>query len=281
MSNTYRYVVMKGKTMQDNEPKAFIPPVRLGMKSKFEFECHPGISCFTRCCRGINIILTPFDVITLKNRMGLSSHEFLAIYTEPHLLEKTDLPMVTLKLLDDDRKSCPFVKDEEGCIIYKDRPTACRYYPLGVATLQHKEGADGDDGFFFFVNEPHCKGFEEKKEWQVREWREDQGVDLRDKVNAEWTDLVVRKRSFPASIKLTEKAKQLFFMVSYDVDKFRSFVFESAFLKRIDVDDATVGKIKNDEIELLKFGLKWLKSVLFKQTDPEQQAANTTEKANP
>lgn len=263
--------------MNDTEKKASIEPVRLGMKSEFEFECHPGVSCFTRCCRGINIILTPYDIITLKARLNLTSHEFLAIYTEPHLLEKTDLPMVTLKLLDDDQKSCPFVKDEEGCILYEDRPTACRYYPLGVATLQHKEGAD-DQGFFFFVNEPHCKGFEEKKKWVVSVWREDQGVDLRDEINAEWTDLVVRKRSFPANIKLTEKAKQLFFMVSYDIDKFRDFVFESSFLERVDVDDATIEKIKNDEIELLKFGLEWLKSALFKQTSPEDQAANTAKK---
>jgi hypothetical protein len=71
----------------------------------------------------------------------------------------------------------------------------------------------------------------------VAEWREDQGVDLRDEINREWTDLVVRKRSFPPNIKLTEKAKQMFFLVSYDIDKFKEFVFESSFLKRIDVDD--------------------------------------------
>ena len=259
--------------MNDAAKAAGISPVRLGYNSRFNFKCHPGVSCFTVCCRGINIILTPYDIIQLKNRLDLSSHDFLAIYTEPHLLEKTDLPMVTLKLLDDDRKSCPFVKDKQGCIIYEDRPTSCRYYPLGVATLQHKEGAD-NEGFFFFVNEPHCKGFEEKTEWTVAEWREDQGVELRDEINREWTDLVVRKRSFPASIKLTDKAKQLFFMVSYDIDKFREFVFESAFLKRVDVDEATVEKIKTDEIELLKFGLEWLKGALFKQTDPEEQAAD-------
>ena len=64
-------------------------------------------------------------------------------------------------------------------------------------------------------------------------------------------------------------------MVSYDIDKFREFVFESAFLKRVDVDEATVEKIKTDEIELLKFGLEWLKGhALFKQTDPEEQAAD-------
>ena len=264
--------------MEDLNKTAAISPVRLGYQNKFTFKCHPDVPCFTECCRGINIILTPYDVIQLKNRLGLSSREFLAIYTEPHLLEKTDLPMVTLKLLDDERESCPFVRDEEGCLLYEDRPTSCRYYPLGTATLQHKEGAD-DEGFFFFINEPHCKGFEEDCEWTVADWREDQGVDLRDEINREWTDLVVRKRSFPSNIKLTEKAKQSFFLVSYDIDKFKEFVFESTFLERFDINESTVAKIKEDEIELLKFGLEWLKGVLFKQTEPEQQAANFADQA--
>ncbi|MGD9008139.1 MAG: YkgJ family cysteine cluster protein [Desulfobacteraceae bacterium] len=251
---------------QNKNQTAHIDPVRLTFDSRFKFKCHPGVSCFTECCRGINIILTPYDVIRLKKRLDLPSDQFLAIYTEPHLLEKTDLPVVTLKQLDDDKSSCPFVRDE-GCILYEDRPTACRYYPLGTAALQHKEGAD-DEGFFFFVHEPHCKGFEEDCEWSVAQWREDQGVDLRDEVNAEWTDLVVRKRSFPPNIQLTEKAKQLFFMVSYNIDKFRSFVFDSTFLERMPVDEDTQEKLKTDDVELFKFGVQWLKSVLFKRKDP-------------
>lgn len=261
---------------KSNDQVARIEPVRLTNNSTFEFKCHPDIPCFTKCCRGINIILTPYDVLGLKNRLGLPSDEFLAIYTEPHLLEKTDLPVVTLKLLDDEQESCPFVRDDTGCIIYEDRPTACRYYPLGVATLQHKEGAD-DQGFFFFVNEPHCKGFEEKCQWTVDEWRKDQGVDLRDEVNAEWTDLVVRKRSFPASIKLTDKAKEMFFMVSYNIDKFRQFVFESTFLQRITVDQATQEQIKSDDVALLEFGVRWLKEILFDRHDPQQQSAKGTD----
>lgn len=251
---------------QNKRQTAHIDPVRLTFDSRFKFKCHPGVSCFTECCRGINIILTPYDVIRLKTRLDLPSDQFLAIYTEPHLLEKTDLPVVTLKQLDDDKSSCPFVRDE-GCILYDDRPTACRYYPLGTASLQHKEGVD-DEGFYFFVHEPHCKGFEEDCEWSVAQWREDQGVDLRDEVNAEWTDLVVRKRSFPPNIKLTEKAKQLFFMVSYNIDKFRSFVFDTTFLERIPVDDDMQEKLKTDDVELFKFGVQWLKSVLFKRKDP-------------
>jgi Fe-S-cluster containining protein len=247
---------------------ARINPMRLGNNSRFQFKCHPGVSCFTQCCRGINIILTPYDIIRLKTRLGLPSDEFLAIYTEPHLLEKTDLPMVTLKQLDDEQSSCPFVRDGQGCIIYEDRPTACRYYPLGVAALQHKEGAD-DEGFFFFIHEPHCKGFEETSEWSVAEWRQDQGVDLRDQINAAWTDLVVRKRSFPPNIQLTEQAKKMFFMVSYNIDPFRQFIFESSFLKRMPVDEATVEKLKTDDVALLTFGIDWLKGLLFKQSNPQ------------
>jgi Fe-S-cluster containining protein len=243
------------------ESMAGIEPVRLSPESRFKFRCHKGVTCFTQCCRGINIILTPYDIIRLKNRLNLSSEEFLAIYTKPEILEKTDLPMVTLRLLDDEQESCPFVRDD-GCLVYKDRPTTCRYYPIGVASLSHKEDSDGNE-FYFFVHEPHCKGFEEDTEWSVRQWRKDQGVDIHDEINAGWTDLVVRKRSFPKNVQLTQKAKDMFFMASYNIDKFRDFVFKSSFLDRYDVDPETIKKIKENEIELLKFALKWLKSILF------------------
>jgi len=247
----------------NHTPEAYINPVRLKHDSRFKFKCHPQVSCFTLCCRGITIILTPYDILRLKTCLKLRSDEFLAIYTEPHLLEKTDLPMVTLKLLDDEQQSCPFVR-ETGCLIYSDRPTACRYYPLGVGSLQHKEGADDRD-FFFFINEPHCRGFEEDQQWTVDQWRDDQGVTTRDEANALWTDLVVRKRSFPSNIKLTEQAKSMFFMASYNIDKFRDFVFESTFLQRFSVDAETREKLKTDDLALLKFGMKWLKDILFKQ----------------
>jgi hypothetical protein len=248
---------------KSTDPMATIDPVRLNLDSKFKFACHKDVKCFTKCCRGINIVLTPYDIIRLKNRLQLSSEEFLAIYTEPQLLEKTDLPIITLKLLNDDINSCPFVKDE-GCIVYQDRPTTCRYYPLGVASLSHNAQAP-EEGFYFFVHEPHCLGFEEKNEWAIREWRKDQGVDIHDEINSEWTDLVVRKRSFPPNLKLMEESKKMFFLISYNIDKFREFVFESTFLERYEIDDNTVENIRKDEIELLKFGLRWLKDVLFKE----------------
>ena len=64
----------------------------------------------------------------------------------------------------------------------------------------------------------------------------------------------------------------MFFMVSYNIDKFRSFVFESSFLERFEVDAETLEKLKSDDVALLKFGVGWLKNILFKQKDPNQQA---------
>ena len=243
---------------------ANIPPVQLTENSRFQFKCHPGVPCFTQCCRGIDIMLTPYDVIRIKNRMGIPSEDFLALYTKPQLLETTDLPVITLKMMDDEQRSCPFVR-EDGCIIYEDRPTTCRYYPLGVATLSYKEQQEG--GFYIFINEPHCKGFDEKDQWTVTEWRKNQGLDIHDEINGLWADLIVRKKSIPANVRLTEKTKKMFFTASYDMDGFRRFVFESSFLTLYDIDRKTLEEIRSDEIALLRFGFNWLKWLMFKEGD--------------
>jgi Fe-S-cluster containining protein len=134
-----------------------IPPQQMSLNTRFKFRCHKGVKCFTDCCRGIDIMLTPYDILTMRRKLDLSSEEFLAVFTEPRILEKADMPVVTLKLLDDDRKSCPFVEDGDGCVIYEDRPTTCRYYPIGVGALSYS-GEQGDkDEFFFTVKEAHCR----------------------------------------------------------------------------------------------------------------------------
>jgi hypothetical protein len=40
--------------------------------------------------------------------------------------------------------------------------------------------------------------------------------------------------------------------------------------------DATREMLKTDDVALLKFGVNWLKNLLFKQTDPHAQAAGGT-----
>ncbi len=48
--------------------------------NSFSFACHPGLSCFTECCRDLRLALTPYDILRLKNRLGLASNDFLDQY---------------------------------------------------------------------------------------------------------------------------------------------------------------------------------------------------------
>jgi hypothetical protein len=61
----------------------------------------------------------------------------------------------------------------------------------------------------------------------------------------------------------SEKAKQMFFLACYNLDKFKEFVFGSSFLKLYQIDEETINSIKNDETALLEFGFSWLKDVFF------------------
>ena len=248
-------------TSTDKNPSNILPE-KLTLDSTLQFECHPGVSCFTACCHNIKIILTPYDILLLKKRLNLASHELITQYTEPTYLEKTDMPGVQLKLVGD-KNACPFVTPE-GCTVYEDRPTACRYYPVGMADFHEGGTNDADEQkFFFLVKEDHCKGHEEPKQWTIRDWRADQGVDVRDEMNKEWLRLVMRRKSFGLQATLSEAAKRMFFMASTDLDTFRKFIFESSFLDTYEVDEQILAKIKEDDIELMLFSFQYLANTLF------------------
>jgi Fe-S-cluster containining protein len=245
----------------DKNPSNILPE-KLTLDSPLQFECHPGVSCFTACCHNIKIILTPYDILILRRRLNMPAHEFITLYTEPTYLEKTDMPGVQIKLTGENN-GCPFVTPE-GCTVYTDRPSACRYYPVGMADF-HEGGTDdaAEEKFFFLVKEPHCKGHEEPKRWTIRDWRADQGVDVRDEMNKEWLRLVMRRKSFGLQATLSDAAKRMFFMASTDLDTFRKFVFESTFLDTYEVDADTVAKIREDDVELMLFSFRYLANTLF------------------
>lgn len=240
-----------------------VEPVKLTPESRFKFRCHKGIGCFTKCCSSIEILLTPYDILRLKNRLGISSGEFLTQYTYVEIDEKTSHPFVFLKLNEDSERKCPFVTSD-GCTIYTDRPANCRYYPVGQASLKkmdEKTSTAVTEEFYFFIKEPHCLGFNEDVEWTIKEWRDDQGVDVYDDMNRGWKDVLFR-RNLPGH-SLDDKKQKAFYMACYDIDRFRRFVFESKFLTLFDIDEKTVEKIRNDEIELMKFGYEYTKYILM------------------
>lgn len=242
-----------------------IMPQKLTLDSTIKFRCHPEVACFTACCGDINIILTPFDILRIRKALNMNTDEFLLRFTTPTYLEKTDMPGVKINL--DENGRCPFVTSA-GCTIYPYRPTTCRYYPVGMSYF-HEAAQEEQiaEEFYFLIKEPHCKGHQEEQEMSIREWRIDQGIDESDRMNKGWMELVMRRKSFGQQATLSEQAQKIFFMVSTDLDKFRNFVFNSSFLKTYEIDQQTLDKIKEDDIELMMFSFRYLASSLFGTKD--------------
>ena len=238
-----------------------IEPIQLTGKSRFTFACHKGLSCFTKCCHGMEIILAPYDILRLKKNLAMTSGEFLSRHTVNTTHEESGLPLVVLKMKDEERRPCPFLT-ESGCSVYEDRPSICRYYPIGLATLrvekeEEKKGT-GEERFYFLVREDHCLGHGEEKEWTIDEWREDQGASRDDEINRDWQSAFL-SRALPGQQRIDPKRQALFHLTCYDLDNFRKFVLESPFLEKFEVDRSTVEKIRTDDDELLRFALQYMK----------------------
>lgn len=240
-----------------------VQPARLDLDTKFNFRCHKGIKCFTLCCSNIDIFLTPYDVLRMKNRLGIPSEEFLEKYTVARVDEKSSHPYAYLRMAADSERRCPFLVVPDGCTIYTDRPVSCRYYPVGQAMLKKREEEEiVHEEFYFFVKEEHCLGFKEEDKWTVESWRADQEADLYDGMNREWKEILMR-RNLPGKIQLDPKKQAQFFMASYDLDRFRRFVFESRFMDVFDLAKEEAEKIRTDETALMKFAFRYIKYLMM------------------
>ncbi len=217
----------------------------------FQFRCHPGVSCFTNCCRDINIVLTPYDAVRMKNALGISSEEFIDKHTIIIPKEGRLIPVVLLKMNEDDKK-CPFVS-ADGCRIYSDRPWPCRMYPLTL----------NDDGTYSMITDTsRCKGLEEKDTNKIIDWLYTQEIEEYDELNEFLSSLTIQLQSQNLNIE-NHQIQQMVFMSLYNIDKFRKFVFESTFLERLEVEEDMLEKIKKSDTDLLKFAFEWIKFGLF------------------
>jgi len=234
---------------------------RLGPKDTFRFGCHPGVSCFNTCCSDVNIFLSPYDVLRLKNRLGISSTEFLEKYTLLPVQRDMTTPVVLLKMNEDEAKSCQFLT-EQGCGVYTDRPWPCRMYPVGLATSRDTPDGWRGERFYFLLKEESCLGHQEAKEWTIQEWLDDQEVDAYDEWGEAYKELSLHSY-FEEGGELTPEKMEMFFNATYDLDKFREFVFGSTLLERFDVDEDFIHEMRMDDEALLRFGFLWIRFALF------------------
>jgi Fe-S-cluster containining protein len=224
---------------------------RLDSEHRFNFDCSAGLECFTRCCGDVTILLTPYDILRLKRALGLSSGDFLDRYTLIMPREDRLIPMVLLKMGEDDKR-CPFVR-QDGCSVYEDRPWPCRVFPLDM---------NSDGTFRIIAEKALCRGLNSERTLRISDWLIEQGVPVYDEMNAMFSSLTTQLIAEDLDID-NPKIKQMVFMALYNLDKFRAFVFESSFLNKFDIEKSEVEKIKRSDIDLLKLAYSWIEFGLF------------------
>jgi hypothetical protein len=121
-----------------------------------------------------------------------------------------------------------------------------------------------NEEFFFTVREDHCRGFEADRTWTVSEWLDDQGLEEYNRINDLLMELYVLKARGKGR-ELTPQHIQMFMMACYNTEKFRSFIFNSGFLNRFEIEEDLMEKLREDDMELLEFAFRWLRFALFQE----------------
>ena len=220
----------------------------------FKFSCNGALACYNSCCRDINIFLTPYDALRMRRGTSLPSEEFLQKYTIA-LVGDEGLPLVVLKMTEDENKTCLFVTPA-GCSVYQDRPWSCRMYPVFPVSSEEKE---------FLIEEiAACHGFRQEKQTTVTEWKREQDIDVYDKMNKPYKDITLHDY-FMNGNKLDMGKTKLMYTACYDLDAFKTFLFSTKFFEIYDVEEELIEKIKNDDEELLNFGYRWVRFSLFSE----------------
>jgi uncharacterized protein len=229
---------------------------------EFTFKCHPGVSCFTVCCKNVELDLYPYDITRLRKRLAIDSETFMRTHTELKKGANPYFPTVILKLDSTAKeKQCPFL-NEQGCTVYEDRPTACRTYPLERAVDRRCASGRPED-FYFLTNHDYCKGHFEPQQNTVKQWLRSQHLEQFNQMNDRWAEVDTLFASNPWKGEGSGgPTQQMAFMVCYDIDGFRTFAEAQRLVDHYQLNREHKKRMAGDDAELLKFGFEWLKDIL-------------------
>ena len=223
-------------------------------KEKFHFNCHSGVSCFTDCCKNVNMILYPFDIVQLKKYLAIDSSEFLEEYVKLVYADNPYFPTAYMKLTKGETPLCPFL-GESGCGVYNARPSACRTYPLQRAIDKSPEKHQAAE-YYFLTHHLYCKGHFEEKLVDVKTYIRSQYLDEYNMFNDLWGKLesLLLQNPFRGNI---EAQKQVVFMACYNIDEFKRYLIEHNLLKSLLPSKEDQRNVLESDKELLKFSLQW------------------------
>ncbi len=225
-------------------------------KDTFSFRCHEQIDCFTRCCKQVEMILYPYDILRLKNNLGVTSAEFLAEYVQIVQGDNPYFPTLMMRLTEDEQ--CPFLA-ETGCRVYTDRPSACRMYPLERAVDRNPDRGNAQDYYFIKIHD-YCMGHGERVKQGVDGWIRAQGLLRYNYMNSLWAEVDTVFLQNPWRGEGAGGDNQKFaFMVCFDIDMFKRYIAEYKLIQSFRMSKDEKRRLQDDEEEILKFGFELLK----------------------
>ncbi len=246
---------MKSIKIEDIEQ---VPGKRLTGADNFTFQCRPELTCFNQCCRNLNLFLYPYDVLQLRQGLGISADAFLEDYVDVVMRKGNFFPDVLLRMSDHEDRACIFSR-VSGCRIYKDRPYTCRTFPVEYG-LRYSAQSRKPALIGFFRPPEFCLGQYEDHVWTLETWSDDQEATKHQQMARKWSEVkqLFQKDPWGREGPHGKRAKMAF-MASYNMDAFRAFVFESSLLKRYKVKRDLLKKILRDDVELMLFGFDWIR----------------------
>lgn len=230
----------------------------------FCFDCNPEVPCFNQCCAELSLPLTPYDILRLRRRLQtMPSATFLTQFTVQRTYPETGFPLPMLRMLQGPGEPCPFVTPV-GCSVYEDRPSACRFYPLGRGT---KLAADGVSERFFVVREPHCHGFDKGTDRTAAQWLHHEDLAVYNAFNDRYMRLMAMVRA--TETPLEPRMAAMVSLCLLQLDKFRELITTMHIFSRVVVDAARQHSILEDSLAgdeaALNFALDWVELALFGQ----------------
>ncbi|MBV5316926.1 MAG: YkgJ family cysteine cluster protein [Desulfobulbaceae bacterium] len=239
-----------------------VPPDRTLIDRKdFNFHCHSGVRCFLSCCRNVDMLLFPYDILRLKQKLKLQSSDFVHKYTMVCEGSHLHFPGLKLRLTEDTLPVCPFLAPH-GCTVYEDRPSACRTYPLERG-VEHVGPGQPLKIHYFMTHHAYCMGHDEVRTYTLRQWERDQKLHDYNLFNDLWAELDAFFSTNPwAGEGKAGPYQQLAFMVCYNIDGFRAYVERHGLLNTFRLNKDERRRISNCDEQLLRFGFSWLEFIL-------------------